>query len=321
MLLRLLIGFVFVTAATAPSMALPFCESSNERDAARFRGTLAQGNTYDRAFAADWRFMLVPATKGWVIRVFDAEGLDLTQMTPFRGINARDIVGWHFRNRANTGPNEGEINAPQKLRLFFFDPALSGTGGFKPSDAIVADGPGRGALEIRELSLTPRENGEKAGIRRISFDACLSWPRDLTPVKAITEADAAALSSCALPDGFDPVVRLDPPVLRGDWDGDGQADIAGQLRRLDDGKNGVALCMGDGRVVSAGFGDAIGRLDPVYFERLTHWSRHSGRVDQGVGEGSPPDLARDAILLGKEGASSVLLYWTGSGLAAYWQGD
>ena len=36
------------------------------------------------------------------------------------GTNHRLLEGWHFRNQANTGPNEGDVNAPQREREFDF---------------------------------------------------------------------------------------------------------------------------------------------------------------------------------------------------------
>ena len=37
-----------------------------------------------------------------------------------RDDNPRYVEAWHFRNRANTDPNEGDVNAPQHEREFAF---------------------------------------------------------------------------------------------------------------------------------------------------------------------------------------------------------
>ena len=76
------------------------------------------------------RFVLEPydgvaadGPDGWRIAIF---GADSTQdyvgiaTPPYHGVNEAVIEAWHFRNQANTGPNTGDINAPQEQRGFFF---------------------------------------------------------------------------------------------------------------------------------------------------------------------------------------------------------
>jgi hypothetical protein len=156
------------------------------------------GREFREPFGRDWTFALVPAAHGWDIRVFDRAGMDLSQLTPpWRGApNPREIHGWHFRNAANTGPNTGDVNAPQERRAFLISPAVSGTGGFKPSaDAPPADTPGpdtptnrgltdssvphdegRGVLTILDYDLADLSPGQKARMTRLKFAVCLNWP-------------------------------------------------------------------------------------------------------------------------------------------------
>lgn len=303
--------------------AVPFCDPVEGREAARFRGELSRGDGYARAFSGGWTFALMPNRYGWSVRIFDENGLDLSQITPpYRGApNARDIMGWHFRNADNSGPNEGSVNAPQKMRLFFFDPALTGTGGFKPSAVSApADGPGRAALEIDGMTLTPPEKGERAALRTLTFDACLSWPitgRTRQPSAETVEQ----MRACGLPEVVDIVWRTDPETLGGDIDGDGSLDVVAQIRRRSDGKNGIAVCRAGTWIHSIGISDPLGELDPAYLESMTYWGLHEGPISQGVTDAAPPVPKGDSILLGKEGASSVLVYWNGTGFASYWQGD
>lgn len=84
-----------------------------------------------QALQNGWIFALVRAENGWSLRLHDgepvADAVDLTSLTPpLRGApNPRDVFGWHFRNAANTGPNEGDVNALQELRAFVISPALA----------------------------------------------------------------------------------------------------------------------------------------------------------------------------------------------------
>jgi len=70
---------------------------------------------------SDWTLVLEPDRYGWVGRLLGADGVDLSRITPpLHGPNPRELHGWHFRNSANTGPNKGDVNAPQRLRRFLF---------------------------------------------------------------------------------------------------------------------------------------------------------------------------------------------------------
>lgn len=73
-----------------------------------------------------------PSDEGWGIIISDStpDGcngnsdsyLDLGHVVtpPFRGNLVFDIYGWQFRNKENTGVNDGSVNAPQYKRSFNF---------------------------------------------------------------------------------------------------------------------------------------------------------------------------------------------------------
>ena len=85
---------------------------------------------------------LVPESHGYKIEVRDGEGWDLALMTPpmrDEAVNPRMISGWHFRSADNSGPNTGDVNAPQTLlptmaarkdARVFFAGQLAGTEGY-----------------------------------------------------------------------------------------------------------------------------------------------------------------------------------------------
>ena len=113
------------------------------------------------------------------------------------------------------------------------------------------------------------------------------------------------------------------PFLEPDLDGDGQRDIVAPVTRIADDTPGLALCLASGsRLILAGYTGRIGKhLDPVYFGRADWWNVYPrGSVNRSA-EGMPPILRGDAILLGKDDSSSVLLYLADGVLSSYWQGD
>lgn len=151
---KLMVVSAVVVCGGSSAMAQS-CEPAADRSATVLSREVAGNRDFNEYLdGPGWTFQLKRAPHGWDVRLLDEDGLDLTQMTPpLRGApNPRELYGWHFRNAANTGSNTGDVNAPQKLRLFGFDPALSGTGGYRPNGAGGVDPqnqPGRGALSRR----------------------------------------------------------------------------------------------------------------------------------------------------------------------------
>ena len=151
------------------------CDPAEERAAARLTGDVSAGERFAAPAGPGWTFALEPDGHGWTIRLLDRGGDDLSRITPpFHFVpNPRELHGWHFRNRANTGPNIGDVNAPQRLREFIFD---RGGSADWPLAERVAAAEGRGSFEITECSLSPPEPGERASFTELAFGACLTWP-------------------------------------------------------------------------------------------------------------------------------------------------
>lgn len=151
------------------------CVPGQGREARHLTGEVTAGERFAEPVGLGWTFELDPDAWGWVIRLRAPGGDDLARITPpFHFVpNPRDLHGWHFRNRANTGPNVGDVNAPQETRGFIFDREIP-PGWPDPTRVEKADG--RGALEIVDFSLSPPEPGARAHFTRLSFDACLTWP-------------------------------------------------------------------------------------------------------------------------------------------------
>lgn len=101
-----------------------------------------------------------------------------------------------------------------------------------------------------------------------------------------------------------------PFMLHGDFDGDGQTDVAAWVEsRSDPAQIGVVVVH---RSRGAHYFPAGGSNWEVY---------PRGEVGEGVGEGAPPTLRGDALLFVKPEATSSLRYWNGSEYVAYHQGD
>jgi hypothetical protein len=346
-------------AATAASdVDVPPCQPGAGREVRAIGGEIAGEHDYREDLGNGWTFALVRDAFGWNVRVLDAKGMDLTQLTPpYRfAPNAREIYGWHFRNTDNTGPNDGTVNAPQRRRLFTISPGVSGTGGFKPSAADAADAgtassggaatadgeaspspdgavaaggdasaDGRGMLTILDYGLADLEPGVQARMVYLKFAACLSWPAapgSAAAGPAITAEDVERFGRCGLaaPFALDPY--LVPATQSGDFDGDGAHDLAATIARKSDGKRGVAICRASTWLHVVGIEESLGELTPAYFDRMDYW-----RVDPQttvpvtMADGAPPVLRGDGLTIGMDGKSSVLLYWDGARFQSHWQGD
>lgn len=294
------------------------------------------------AFRLDngWTFELVRAPAGWSIRLFDraADGTmsDLTSLTPPHGgaPNPRDVFGWHFRNAANTGPNEGDVNAPQHLRGFVISPGLAGTGAYMPSTdpdepRLMEPGPddGIGWLRVEDMGLSNLVEGEQAVMNYLRFSACLSWPK--SEAEQMAEADQASLDFNALDRGLFTGCGLDfdsydldaqwlPRRLTVDIDGNGISDVVAQVVRLSDGARGLALCRNAEAVHIFGFdtGDAGSDLRSNYVAQTEAWQWIAPQADapRHLTGFELPESVGGLLILERVEKEAVALYWRNGGL-------
>jgi hypothetical protein len=157
-----------------------------------FEDSVRVGQPYQRALWDGLRFELKPLDLGWRIMIRDSTRpeVDLASVTPpYHFVpNPRDIEGWHFRDKANTGPNQGDVNAPQRVRDFIFSPEVGrsirdpaeGTATITDDDVERAGQRGRGVLEILELDLTPPAKNARAGIQSMRFRVAIQEARGRT---------------------------------------------------------------------------------------------------------------------------------------------
>lgn len=99
-----------------------------------FTGQVTRGEWYEQEINANLLFCLIPyeyaevGFMGWWITLRNKTengcrtGPEYAGPVtpPFYGVNELSVLGWHFRNADNTGPNDGSVNAPQEIRQFRF---------------------------------------------------------------------------------------------------------------------------------------------------------------------------------------------------------
>ncbi len=321
------------------------CEATAERHAVKIKGQtddgvlnehikpeIYGGHNFTQDLGNGLWFRLGAAKHGWVIYVFgrggDGADVDLTQITPpFRGPNPRQLYGWHFRNQANTGPNQGDVNAPQHDRIFLFSPSLIGTGGFKPPQGTAPSvepdpNSGLGWLKVLDYGLSDLEPGKQARMTYLQFDACVTWPKSEDEQQR--DADQASpdflpeemetFGSCGLDlEAYELDAAILPRQYGGDIDGDDVVDEVAQVRRKSDGKRGLVLCRAGTWIDVLGMdGESIGNdLKPGYFDQMEVWQW----VAKGAG-GSPyisdDHWARsdgDILALERVEKQVILLFW------------
>jgi hypothetical protein len=347
MVLRIAAAAFAALFTSAAALAAPACGIADELAHAVFEGEVYGAHGLERRLSDRLVFALTPAEHGWKLEVRDAQGWDLALITPplaTAEVNPRMIAGWHFRNADNTGPNTGEINAPQAVRAFVFGPeALAELQGDAPAPALdpaAAAGPryGRGELQILDHGLADLAPGHEARMVYMKFSACLEW----SPAPGETLAEDVAppayprevqnrFAAC----GLDGELAFSNHLGQGragsgaswlelDIDADGARDIAAPIVRAADGKRGLAVCRAAGSQLDLlgldqGYGE---HLAAAYFDNVDWWSvAAAGLAPPSVEEGVPPSLAGEGIVIGKDDSSSALVYWDGAAWSSWWQGD
>jgi hypothetical protein len=345
MKLHLIIGAAGAAAAALATAAQAdqVCGLADELAHVEIAGEVYGGHGIERPLSDRLSFALVPDAFGYRVEVRDGAGWDLALMTPPQRlveVNPRTIAGWHFRNADNTGPNTGEVNAPQDWRRIVFGPeALDGELAAESDVGASESGPryGRGELQILDYGLADLQPGERARMVYLKFSACLEWspaPGEALAadvvLPAYPEPVKSRFAACGLADeGLSNHLGqgragLGASYLELDIDADGDQDLAAPVVRASDGKRGIAVCRaGEDRLDLLGFAEGYGRhLTAAYFDNVDWWSlAPPGRVAQSPEEGAPPTLAGAGIVIGKGDSSSALVYWDGAAWSSYWRGD
>ena len=178
----------------------------------QFSGEVLRGEVFEREINSNLVFRLVPRAQGWDIQVGNKTNtdLDFSRITPpLRGINSRQLNGWHFRNADNTGPNEGSVNAPQEVREFEFvlneedyqlalDALTKLSWPYDYTDEEVDEASqqiygglkqGRGILTVTDMEFGNLEPNKEAWFERVKFNVTLTLPTDTSDWQTYTNEE------------------------------------------------------------------------------------------------------------------------------------
>jgi hypothetical protein len=141
-------------------------------------------------------------------------------------------------------------------------------------------------------------------------------------VHEIPEPAQRAITNGPLAKKYEVAFRLNPFYLRGDFNGDGEIDVAVLVKQRSTGKVGIVIVYGGtNKVTILGAGTAIGNGGDD-FEWMDTWQIYSKtRVASRGDVTNVPHLRGDALLVGKSEAASALIYWNGKRYVWFQQGD
>ena len=166
---------------------------------------MTRDQKYVHALPDNLEFRLLPYPEGWSISI--GRPGDKTEdyvgiaTPPYHGVNPVFIEAWHFRNADNTGPNEGQVDAPAGVRDFsfvlshaqyqkFLD-ALNIWSGSNPdatekkrdaATGFLLNGPRRsGSLTIMDMKLGGLEKGTRPWFESMKFNVDLCFPPPTAP--------------------------------------------------------------------------------------------------------------------------------------------
>ena len=187
----ILIVATVISALGADARAGEDCRPGAQFDQAVFAADLTAGETFRLQVHERLTFQLSPTRFGWSVQALDPGGHDRALITPpvrMPETNPRNIAGWHFRNADNTGPNQGDVNAPQRRREFVFGPQAvaddpSGRPATRPTVEPQPAEYGRGVLMIEDFTLANLAPGERARLATLKIAGCIAWIRGAEPVR------------------------------------------------------------------------------------------------------------------------------------------
>ena len=128
----------------------------------------------------------------------------------------------------------------------------------------------------------------------------------------IPELVQRAVTNGSLARGYDVSFDLIPSYLQGDFNGDGNIDVAVLVKQRATGKLGIAIVHGGmGNATILGAGTAIGNGGDD-FAWMDSWKVYpKNRAAHAAGEISVLRLRGDALVVSKTEAASALIYWNG----------
>lgn len=125
-----------------------------------------------------------------------------------------------------------------------------------------------------------------------------------------------------LEEKYEIAFHLNPFYLRGDFDGDGRADLSILIRQKGTKKVGIAILHAEKNLLFIlGAGKEFGNGGDDFSWMNVWWVYSKQEVHQGADEVSPPMLRGEAVMVEKSESASALIYWDGKKYDWYQQGD
>src|SRR6266496_696214 len=156
----------------------------------------------------------------------------------------------------------------------------------------------------------------------LAASASAQTPNGATQLYNVPETIERAISKGPLAKDYEVSFHVNPFYLRGDFNGDGEVDVAVLVKQYSTGKVGIAIIHGrTNKVAILGAGTHVGNGGND-FEWMDYWQVYpKGRVARGTREPSVPRLHGEALLVGKSEAASGLIHWDGKRYVWFQEGD
>jgi hypothetical protein len=198
LILMFVLGFLTPCASPQVRNPKPRCAP------VRFSGEVTRDQRFVHALPNNLEFRLLPSPEGWSIsmgRPGDRNEDFVGIAGPYHGMIPSIIEAWHFRNADNSGPNEGDVNAYDETRVFWFvmneaqykkfSDGLDLWGGAtekerNEGERMLRNAPRRqGILNIVDMELGGLEKGKRPWFESMKFkvDLCFPQPAAPTPEK------------------------------------------------------------------------------------------------------------------------------------------
>lgn len=159
----------------------------------------------------------------------------------------------------------------------------------------------------------------------VIFSVGLAVAKPRTPEPKCERLDLPQFVQAALKRFPDLVVscRLNPPLIKGDFDGDGRPDSAVLVTQQSSGKRGFLIAFANGRTVLAGAGKHVKYGAASYPDlNFDQWELHpKNEPAESAEDQKPLKLHADALLVSYHESASGLFYWDGRGVRWFQQGD
>ena len=199
-----------------------------------------------------------------------------------------------------------------QLQVRVFDMAAVVTG----RTTVTTTGANADTVRLRFTDVFIRRDGRWQVVASQATSLATEPDQTVYKTSSLPNWAGETLRAPAFSDKYDLHYGLNPYYLRGDFDGDGAADVAVLIRQRATQKTGIAFVHSASRrlhIVGAGSGLGNGGDD---FSWLGAW-----RVESGAALKEVPRFRAEVLFVEKPEAAGALLYWNGKRYQWVQRGD